>query len=77
MSPITSRACVTRIIPQHPKEGLRRTPSSGLSNQLGKVYSSLQHRHPQRTSPFVEERGRVNLSDGIELLIVNNDFDKV
>lgn len=74
--------CVTR---QHPdiirKEwGLEKTPIIWLSNQLGKVYVN-----PTNISilsdtiiRFVEKSGdSVIIVDGIEFLMVNNDFNKV
>lgn len=74
--------CVTR---QHPsiirKEwGLEKTPIIWLSNQLGKVYVNPSNIGilSDTIIRFVEKSGDdVILIDGIEFLIVNNDFDKV
>lgn len=74
--------CVTR---QHPtiirKEwGLEKTPIIWLSNQLGKVYVNPSNIGilSDTIVRFVEKSGDgVILIDGIEFLIVNNDFDKV
>lgn len=74
--------CVTR---QHPsiirKEwGLEKTPIIWLSNQLGKVYVNLSNIGilSDTIIRFVEKSGDgVILIDGIEFLIVNNDFEKV
>ncbi|MHC1709303.1 MAG: DUF835 domain-containing protein [Methanomassiliicoccales archaeon] len=74
--------CVTR---QHPtiirKEwGLEKTPIIWLSNQVGKVYVNPSNIGilSDTIIRFVEKSGDgVILIDGIEFLIVNNDFDKV
>ena len=74
--------CVTR---QHPnimrKEwGLEKTPIIWLSNQLGKVYVNPSNIGilSDTIIRFVEKSGdSVVIIDGIEFLIVNNDFDKV
>jgi len=74
--------CVTR---QHPtiirKEwGLEKTPIIWLSNQLGKVYVNPSNIGilSDTIIRFVEKSNDgVILIDGIEFLIVNNDFDKV
>jgi len=74
--------CVTR---QHPtiirKEwGLEKTPIIWLSNQLGKVYVNPSNIGilSDTIIRFVEKSGDgVILIDGIEFLVVNNDFDKV
>ncbi|NLX47388.1 MAG: DUF835 domain-containing protein [Euryarchaeota archaeon] len=74
--------CVTR---QHPtnirKEwGLEKTPIIWLSNQLGKVYVNPSNIGilSDTIIRFVEKSGdAVVLIDGIEFLVVNNDFDKV
>lgn len=74
--------CVTR---QHPsiirKEwGLEKTPIIWLSNQLGKVYVNPSNIGilSDTIIRFVEKSGDgVILIDGIEFLIVNNDFEKV
>lgn len=74
--------CVTR---QHPtiirKEwGLEKTPIIWLSNQLGKVYVNPSNIGilSDTIVRFVEKSGDgVILIDGIEFLIVNNDYDKV
>lgn len=74
--------CVTR---QHPtivrKEwGLEKTPIIWLSNQLGKVYVNPTNIGilSDTIIRFVEKSGdSVVLLDGIEFLVVNNDFDKV
>ncbi len=74
--------CVTR---QHPtiirKEwGLEKTPIIWLSNQLGKVYVNPSNIGilSDTIIRFVEKSGDgIILIDGIEFLIVNNDFDKV
>ena len=74
--------CVTR---QHPtnlrKEwGLEKTPIIWLSNQLGKVYVNPTNIGilSDTIIRFVEKSGdSVVLIDGVEFLIVNNDFEKV
>ena len=74
--------CVTR---QHPttirKEwGLDKTPIIWLSNQLGKVYINPTNIGilSDTIIRFVEKSGdSVVLIDGVEFLIVNNDFEKV
>jgi DNA-binding response OmpR family regulator len=74
--------CVTR---QHPtilrKEwGLEKSPIIWLSNQLGKVYVNPSNIGilSDTIIRFVEKSGdSVILIDGVEFLIVNNDFDKV
>lgn len=74
--------CVTR---QHPtilrKEwGLEKTPIIWLSNQLGKVYVNPSNIGilSDTIIRFVEKSGdSVVLIDGVEFLVVNNDFDKV
>ena len=74
--------CVTR---QHPtiirkERGLEKTPIIWLSNQLGKVYVNPSNIGilSDTIIRFVEKSGDgVILIDGIEFLIVNNDFDKV
>ena len=74
--------CVTR---QHPTDirkewGLEKTPIIWLSNQLGKVYVNPSNIGilSDTIIRFVEKSGDgVILIDGIEFLIVNNDFDKV
>ena len=74
--------CVTR---QHPsimrKEwGLEKTPIIWLSNQLGKVYVNPTNIGilSDTIIRFVEKSGdSVILVDGVEFLIVNNDFEKV
>ena len=74
--------CVTR---QHPsilrKEwGLEKTPIIWLSNQLGKVYVNPSNIGilSDTIVRFVEKSGdSVVLMDGVEFLIVNNDFEKV
>lgn len=74
--------CVTRQHPDIIREewGLEKTPIIWLSNQLGKVYVN-----PTNISilsdtiiRFVEKSGdSVIILDGIEFLMVNNDFNKV
>ena len=74
--------CVTRQHPDIIREewGLEKTPILWLSNQLGKVYVN-----PTNISilsdtiiRFVEKSGdSVIILDGIEFLMVNNDFNKV
>lgn len=74
--------CITR---QHPtilrKEwGLEKTPIIWLSNQLGKVYVNPTNIGilSDTIVRFVEKSGdSVVLMDGVEFLIVNNDFEKV
>ncbi|OPY31078.1 MAG: response regulator PleD [Methanomassiliicoccales archaeon PtaU1.Bin124] len=74
--------CVTR---QHPsvirKEwGLEKTPIIWLSNQLGKVYVNPTNIGilSDTIIRFVEKSGdSIVLIDGVEFLIVNNDFEKV
>ena len=74
--------CVTR---QHPstirKEwGIDKTPIIWLSNQLGKVYINPTNIGilSDTIIRFVEKSGdSVVLIDGVEFLIVNNDFEKV
>jgi CheY-like chemotaxis protein len=74
--------CVTR---QHPtilrKEwGLEKTPIIWLSNQLGKVYVNPSNIGilSDTIIRFVEKsEDGVILIDGVEFLIVNNDFEKV
>jgi len=74
--------CVTR---QHPtiirnQWGLEKTPIIWLSNQLGKVYVNPTNIGilSDTIIRFVEKSGdSVVLIDGVEFLIVNNDFDKV
>jgi len=74
--------CVTR---QHPnimrKEwGLEKTPIIWLSNQLGKVYVNPSNIGilSDTIIRFVEKSGdSVVIIDGVEFLIVNNDFEKV
>jgi len=74
--------CVTR---QHPtilrKEwGMEKTPIIWLSNQLGKVYVNPTNIGilSDTIIRFVEKSGdSVILVDGVEFLVVNNDFDKV
>lgn len=74
--------CVTR---QHPtaireKWKLEKTPIIWLSNQLGKVYVNPTNIGilSDTVIRFVEKSGdSVVLIDGVEFLIVNNDFDKV
>ena len=74
--------CVTR---QHPstirKEWqLDKTPIIWLSNQLGKVYINPTNIGilSDTIIRFVEKSGdSVVLIDGVEFLIVNNDFEKV
>ncbi|MCG7844837.1 MAG: DUF835 domain-containing protein [Methanomassiliicoccales archaeon] len=74
--------CVTR---QHPtilrKEwGLEKTPIIWLSNQLGKVYVNPSNIGilSDTIIRFVEKSGdSVVMMDGVEFLMVNNDFDKV
>ena len=74
--------CVTR---QHPtiirnQWGLEKTPIIWLSNQLGKVYVNPTNIGilSDTIIRFVEKSGdSIVLIDGVEFLIVNNDFDKV
>ncbi|MDD1768977.1 MAG: DUF835 domain-containing protein [Methanomassiliicoccales archaeon] len=74
--------CVTR---QHPdiirKEwGLEKTPIIWLSNQLGKVYVNPTNIGilSDTIIRFVEKSGdSIVLIDGVEFLMVNNDFTKV
>ncbi|MCJ7516705.1 MAG: DUF835 domain-containing protein [Methanomassiliicoccales archaeon] len=74
--------CVTR---QHPETirkewGLDKTPIIWLSNQLGKVYVNPTNIGilSDTIIRFVEKSGdSIVLVDGIEFLMVNNDFSKV
>jgi CheY-like chemotaxis protein len=74
--------CVTR---QHPdiirkKWELEKTPIIWLSNQLGKVYVNPTNIGilSDTIIRFIEKSGdSVVIVDGIEFLIVNNDFEKV
>ncbi|MCG7841327.1 MAG: DUF835 domain-containing protein [Methanomassiliicoccales archaeon] len=74
--------CVTR---QHPdimrnEWGLEKTPIIWLSNQLGKVYVNPSNIGilSDTVIRFVEKSGdSVVIIDGVEFLIVNNDFEKV
>jgi hypothetical protein len=74
--------CVTR---QHPtilrKEwGMEKTPIIWLSNQLGKVYVNPSNIGilSDTIIRFVEKsEDSVILIDGVEFLIVNNDYEKV
>jgi DNA-binding response OmpR family regulator len=74
--------CVTR---QHPSVvrkdwGLEKTPIIWLTNQLGKVYINPTNIGilGETITRFVEKSGdSVVIIDGIEFLIINNDFEKV
>ncbi|QLH75485.1 MAG: DUF835 domain-containing protein [Methanomassiliicoccales archaeon] len=74
--------CVTR---QHPSVirkdwGLEKTPIIWLTNQLGKVYINPTNIGilGETITRFIEKSGdSVVLLDGIEFLIVNNDFERV
>ncbi len=74
--------CVTR---EHPgiirkKWGLEKTPIIWLSNQLGRVYVNPTNIGilSDTIIRFIEKSGdSVVMLDGIEFLIVNNDFEKV
>lgn len=74
--------CITR---EHPgiirkKWGLEKTPIIWLSNQLGRVYVNPTNIGilSDTIIRFIEKSGdSVIMVDGIEFLIVNNDFEKV
>lgn len=74
--------CITR---EHPgiirkKWGLEKTPIIWLSNQLGRVYVNPTNIGilSDTIIRFIEKSGdSVVMLDGIEFLIVNNDFEKV
>jgi DNA-binding response OmpR family regulator len=74
--------CVTR---QHPgtirsRWGLEKTPIIWLSNKVGKVYVNPTNIGilSDTIIRFVEKSGEsIVLIDGLEFLIVNNDFEKV
>ncbi|HUL39858.1 MAG TPA: DUF835 domain-containing protein [Methanomassiliicoccales archaeon] len=74
--------CITR---EHPgiirkKWGLEKTPIIWLSNQLGRVYVNPTNIGilSDTIIRFIEKSGdSVVMIDGIEFLIVNNDFEKV
>jgi len=74
--------CVTR---QHPSVirkdwGLEKTPIIWLTNQLGKVYINPTNIGilGETISRFIEKSGdSVVIIDGVEFLIINNDFEKV
>jgi two-component system cell cycle response regulator len=74
--------CVTR---QHPSVirknwGLEKTPIIWLSNQVGKAYINPSNIGilSDTIIRFVEKSGEsVVLVDGVEFLVLNNDFDKV
>lgn len=74
--------CITREHPQtiRKKWGLEQTPIIWLSNQLGKVYVNPTNIGilSDTIIRFIEKSGDcVVMIDGIEFLIVNNDFEKV
>lgn len=74
--------CITREHPQtiRKKWGLEKTPIIWLSNQLGKVYVNPTNIGilSDTIIRFIEKSGDcVVMIDGIEFLIVNNDFEKV
>jgi len=74
--------CVTRQHPEAIREewGLDKTPIIWLSNQLGKVYVNPTNIGilSDTIIRFVEKSGdSIVLVDGIEFLMVNNDFSKV
>jgi two-component system cell cycle response regulator len=74
--------CVTR---QHPSVirknwGLEKTPIIWLSNQIGKAYINPSNIGilSDTIIRFVEKSGEsVVMIDGVEFLILNNDFEKV
>ena len=74
--------CITR---EHPgiirkKWGMEKTPIIWLSNQLGRVYVNPTNIGilSDTIIRFIEKSGdSVVMIDGIEFLIVNNDFEKV
>jgi DNA-binding response OmpR family regulator len=74
--------CVTR---QHPSVirkdwGLEKTPIIWLTNQLGKVYINPTNIGilGETITRFIEKSGdSIVIIDGIEFLIINNDFEKV
>lgn len=74
--------CVTR---QHPSVirtewGLEKTPIIWLTNQLGKVYINPTNIGilGETITRFIEKSGdSVVIIDGVEFLIINNDFEKV
>ena len=82
-SPTTSRVCASPgSIPGiiRKKWGLEKTPIIWLSNQLGKVYVNPTNIGilSDTIIRFIEKSGdSVVMIDGIEFLIVNNDFEKV
>lgn len=74
--------CITREHPQTIRKswGLEKTPIIWLSNQLGKVYVNPTNIGilSDTIIRFIEKSGdSVVMIDGIEFLIVNNDFEKV
>jgi CheY-like chemotaxis protein len=74
--------CITREHPQviRKKWGLEKTPIIWLSNQLGKVYVNPTNIGilSDTIIRFIEKSGdSVVMIDGVEFLIVNNDFEKV
>ncbi|HXZ23608.1 MAG TPA: DUF835 domain-containing protein [Methanomassiliicoccales archaeon] len=74
--------CITREHPQvlRKKWGLEKTPIIWLSNQVGKVYVNPTNIGilSDTIIRFIEKSGdSVVLIDGIEFLVVNNDYEKV
>jgi len=74
--------CITREHPETIRKswGLEKTPIIWLSNQLGKVYVNPTNIGilSDTIIRFIEKSGdSVVMIDGIEFLIVNNDFEKV